>query len=93
MDIRAFGYLIRDYWKLITLVTVLAVAVSAAITARTTPRYASSVTFYVSASTPTTDPTLAYQGILLAQQAVLSYANLLTSPAWPVLWSASSGCP
>jgi len=80
VDIRAFGYLIRDHWKLIALVVVLAVGISAAITARTTPRYASNVTFYVSASPHTSNPTLAYEGILLAQQAVLSYADLLTSP-------------
>ena len=64
--------MIRDSWKLIALVAVLAVGVSVAITARMTPRYASSVTFYVSASTHTTDPALAYQGLLLSQQAVRS---------------------
>ena len=78
VDIQAFWYLIRDSWKLIALVVVLAVGLSVAITARMTPRYASSVTFYVSAKTSATDP--AYESILLAQQAVLSYADLLTSP-------------
>jgi len=76
---RAFGHLIRDYWKLIALVVVLAVGISLAITVRMKPRYASNVTFYVSASPHSINPTLAYQGILLAQQAVLSYADLLTS--------------
>ncbi len=80
MDLRAFGYLIRDHWKLIALVTVLAVGVSIAVTARMTPRYASTVTFYVSTNTPSTNPSLAYQGILFGQQAVLSYADLLNSP-------------
>ncbi len=80
MDVRAFFQLLREHWKLIVVVTLLAVGGSAALTARMTPRYASSVTFYVSAQTNTTDPALAYQGTLLSQQAVQSYADLLTGP-------------
>ena len=80
MDVRTFFQLLRDRWKLIVAVTLLAGAGSAALTARMTPRYASSVTFYVSAQTNTTDPAMAYQGTLLSQQAVQSYADLLTGP-------------
>jgi len=80
VDVRAFFQLLREHWKLIAMVTVLAAGGSAALTARMAPRYASSVTFYVSAETNTTDPAIAYSGALLSQQAVQSYADLLTGP-------------
>ncbi len=80
MDVRTFLQLLRNHWKLITAVTVLAGVASGLLTARMTPRYASSVSFYVSAQTNTTDPAMAYQGALLSQQAVQSYADLLTGP-------------
>ena len=80
MDVRTFLQLLRNHWKLITAITVLAGLSSGILTARMTPRYASSVSFYVSAQTNTTDPAMAYQGALLSQQAVQSYADLLTGP-------------
>jgi len=80
VDVRTFFQLLRDHWKLIAAVTLLAGLGSAALTARMTPRYASRVTFYVSAETNTTDPAMAYSGALLSQQAVQSYSDLLTGP-------------
>jgi capsular exopolysaccharide synthesis family protein len=80
VDVRTFLQLLRNHWKLITAVTVLAGLASGVLTARMTPRYASSVSFYVSAQTNTNDPAMAYQGALLSQQAVQSYADLLTGP-------------
>ena len=80
VDVRTFLQLLRSHWKLITAVTVLAGVASGALTARMTPRYASSVSFYVSAQANTTDPSMAYQGALLSQQAAQSYADLLTGP-------------
>jgi len=78
VDVRNFLQLLRDRWKLIFLVTLIAAGGSAALTARTAPRYASSVTMYVSAETNTSDPAVAYDGALLSQQTVQSFANLLT---------------
>jgi capsular exopolysaccharide synthesis family protein len=78
VDVRNFFQLLRDRWKLIFLVTLIAAGGSAALTARTAPRYASSVTMYVSAETNTSDPAVAYDGALLSQQTVQSFANLLT---------------
>lgn len=81
MDLRSFFQLLRDHWKLIALATVLAAGVSAALTARMTPMYASSVTFYVSAqSKATNDPIGAYEAALLSQQEVQSYADLVNGP-------------
>ncbi len=78
MDVGTFFQLFRNHWKLVAAVAVLAGAASGVLTARMTPRYASSVSFYVSAQTNATDPATAYQGALLSQQAVQSYADLLT---------------
>jgi capsular exopolysaccharide synthesis family protein len=78
VDVRNFLQLLRDHWKLIVVLTLIAGGSSAALTARMTPRYASSVTMYVSASTTSTDPIVAYEGALLSQQAVQSYSDLLT---------------
>ena len=80
MDLRMFLQLLRNHWKMIAAITVLAGVASGVLTARMTPRYASSVTFYVSAQANTTDPSMAYQGALLSQQAAQSYADLLTGP-------------
>jgi non-specific protein-tyrosine kinase len=81
VDLRSFIRLVRDRWKLITVVTLLAAGISAGLTARITPMYASSVTFFVSAQAKTIDPASAYQGSLLSEQQVQSFAQLLTGPA------------
>jgi capsular exopolysaccharide synthesis family protein len=80
VDLRNFIRLLRDRWKLILLVAALAAGVSALLTARTTPLYSSSVTFYVSAQVNNNDPISAYQGDLLSQQEVQSFAELLHGP-------------
>ena len=80
MNLRNFIRLLRDHWKLILVVAAVAAGASAALTTRTTPLYASSVTFYVSAQANTSDPISAYQGDLLSQQEVQSFAELLRGP-------------
>ncbi len=80
MNLRNFIRLLRDQWKLIVVVAAVAAGASAALTARTTPLYASSVTFYVSAQANTSDPVSAYQGDLLSQQVVQSFTELLRGP-------------
>jgi len=81
VDLRNFLHLVRGHWKLIVAVTLLAAGASALLTARMTPAYSSSVTFYVSAQAKTAnDPTSAYDASLLSQQQVQSYADLLTGP-------------
>jgi non-specific protein-tyrosine kinase len=81
VDLRNFLHLLRDHWLLIVAVTVLAVVGSALLTARMTPQYSSSVTFYVSsqANVPN-DPVGAYEGALFSQQEAQSYADLLDGP-------------
>jgi capsular exopolysaccharide synthesis family protein len=80
VDLRNFIQLLRSQGILIAVVVALAAGASAAFTARMTPLYASSVTFYASAHTKTNDPAMAYQGSLLSQQEVQSFADLITGP-------------
>jgi capsular exopolysaccharide synthesis family protein len=80
VDLRNFIRLLRDQWKLILAVAAVAAGASALLTVRTTPLYASDVTFYVSAQTNNSDPISAYQGDLLSQQEVQSFAELLRGP-------------
>ena len=80
MDLRNFIRLLRDQWKLIIIAAVVAAGASAFLTARMTPLYSSSVTFYVSAATDNSNPVSAYQGTLLSQQEVQSFAELLHGP-------------
>jgi tyrosine-protein kinase len=80
VDLRNFIRLLRDQWKLIIVVAAVAAGASALLTMRTTPLYASSVSFYVSAQTNNSDPISAYQGDLLSQQEVQSFAELLHGP-------------
>ncbi len=80
MDLRSFFHLLRDHWKLITFVMLAAAGASAAMTSHMTRQYSSSVTLFVSAQAKTTDPVSAYEGALLSQQEVQSYADILNGP-------------
>ncbi len=80
MTLRSFLGLIRDRWKLIIAVIMLAGVASWVLTARMTPRYSSSLTFYVSAQVSSSNVIQAYQADLLSQQKVQSFASLLDGP-------------
>lgn len=77
MDLRDYLRVARKRWWMVLTAIALALGLAALITVRTTPQYATSVTFFI--TTPNTGVTDAYQGGLFSQQRVKSYANLLTS--------------
>ncbi|MEZ0092437.1 polysaccharide biosynthesis tyrosine autokinase [Streptacidiphilus sp. EB129] len=93
MTLRSFLGLIKDRWKLIIIVTLLAGAVSAGVTERTTRMYSSSLSFFVSAQTDSSNVVQAYQANLLSQQKVQSYANLLTGPVLASAVVQATGLP
>jgi len=62
---------------MITAVTLLACAVSGLMIWRTTPLYTASVTLYISDPSQASNPSEAYQGALLSQQNVQSYADII----------------
>jgi capsular exopolysaccharide synthesis family protein len=80
VDLRNFIRLLRDQWKLIIIAAVVAAGASAFLTARMTPLYSSSVTFYVSGQADNSNPVTAYEGVQLSQQEVQSFAELLRGP-------------
>ncbi|MFI2666346.1 polysaccharide biosynthesis tyrosine autokinase [Micromonospora carbonacea] len=77
MDVRDFLRTVRRNWWVVLLSVMVGLAIAALVTVRTEPRYAASVTFFV--TTPNQGVTDAYQGNVFMQQRVKSYADLLQS--------------
>jgi capsular exopolysaccharide synthesis family protein len=77
MDLREHLNAVRKRWWLVVGAVVLAIGGATVLTMNSPPRYAASVTFFV--STPTSGTVDAYQGNLFSEQRVKSYADLLTS--------------
>jgi capsular exopolysaccharide synthesis family protein len=76
VDLRDYIRVARKRWWVVAAAVALALGLSTVITMQTPPRYATSVTFFI--TTPNTGVTDAYQGGLFSQQRVKSYASLLT---------------
>ena len=77
MDLRDYLRAVRKRWWLVAGAVAVAVGVAVTVTLLTPPRYAASVTFFV--STRGTEVTQAFQGGQFAQQRVKSYVDVLTS--------------
>jgi capsular exopolysaccharide synthesis family protein len=76
VEFRGYLRAVTKRWVQVAVVVVLAVALAGAYTFTATPKYASSITFFV--TTPASaDGAAAYSGGLFSQQRVKSYANLL----------------
>ena len=78
MELRDYIRLLRTQWLLIAASVLATAAIAAVYTARATPMYSASVKLIVNARATAGDPSNAYQGNLLSQQLVKSYADLLT---------------
>ena len=77
MDLRDYLRAVRKRWWLVLATIVVSVGVAVGITLVTPPRYAASITFFV--STRGTEATQAFQGGQFAQQRVKSYIDVMTS--------------
>jgi capsular exopolysaccharide synthesis family protein len=77
VDLHDYVGVMRRRWWMLCCGVLLAVGIAVVITINTPPRYATSVTFFV--TTPGDRVTDAYQGGLFSQQRVKSYADLLNS--------------
>lgn len=77
MNFRNWLLLVRQRWWIVLTTMVLAVLATGVVIYRTPPRYATTVTFFV--TTPNQGVAEAYQGGLFLQQRVKSYGDLLTS--------------
>jgi capsular exopolysaccharide synthesis family protein len=69
--------LLRERWKSVVAITLVAVAAGALLTWRQTPEYAARATLFVSAWTDVSDASKAYQADLLSQQKVKSYTVIM----------------
>jgi capsular polysaccharide biosynthesis protein len=77
MDLRDYLRAVRKRWWMVVGATTVAVGVAITVTLLTPPKYAASVTFFI--STRGTEVTQAFQGGQFAQQRVKSYVDVLTS--------------
>lgn len=76
MELRDYLRIARRRWRIIVGCTVVAVAIAALVTWRTTPEYTSSARLFV--STTQSNSSEAYQGSLFSEQRVASYASLVS---------------
>jgi capsular exopolysaccharide synthesis family protein len=76
VELRDYLRAIRKRWWLLPAAVALAAGVTAVITFRTPPQYATTTTFFI--GTPNRGVTDAYQGSLFSQERVKSYATLLS---------------
>ena len=79
--------LVRDRWLSIVVLTLLTTTVATVLVLRATPVYSSQATLYVSSRADSSNLAVAYQGSLLSQQQVSSFARLIGSE--PVLSQAA----
>lgn len=77
MDLRGWVRALRKYWWIVLITTLLSVGIGVAVTVRTAPEYASSVTFFI--RTPAEQIGGAYQGDQFAQKRVNSYVQVMES--------------
>ncbi|WP_307874474.1 tyrosine-protein kinase domain-containing protein [Frankia nepalensis] len=79
MELRDYTRVLRRGWLLVLVCVVLGGLLAALATWRSTKMYAASVTLVVSSAESAPDSATAYQGGLLSQQRIKSYASLVAS--------------
>ncbi|WP_250292336.1 polysaccharide biosynthesis tyrosine autokinase, partial [Frankia sp. CiP1_Cm_nod1] len=79
MELREYVRALRRGWPLIVVCVLLGGLFAAAVSWRQTPAYAAVTTMVVTSSDTTDSAAAAYQGGLLSQQRVKSYADLVAS--------------
>jgi capsular exopolysaccharide synthesis family protein len=77
MDLRDYLRAVQKRWWLVLGATAAAVGIAVTVTLLTPPKYAATLTFFI--STRGTEVTQAFQGGQFAQQRVKSYVDVLTS--------------
>jgi succinoglycan biosynthesis transport protein ExoP len=80
MDLRQYIRVLRAHWLLITLAILVSGGAALVIDSVRTSTYSARTQLFVSTSNVPTDLSNLYQGELLAQQRVLSYARIVNSP-------------
>ena len=81
MELKQYVRLFRAHWLLILAIVVVCVGAAAAFAWTRTPVYAARSQLFVSTSGVPADLSQTYEGGLFTQQRVLSYAQIVSSPA------------
>jgi succinoglycan biosynthesis transport protein ExoP len=81
MDLRQYARLLRAHWLLILLAVVVCTSAAGYLAWTRTPIYSAQTQLFVSTGGVPSDPSQTYQGALFSQQRMLSYAQIVSSPA------------
>lgn len=81
MDLKQYARLLRAQWLIIAVSVLVCVVAAGAFAWTRTPMYAARTQLFVSTGSVAADLSQAYQGGLFSQQRVLSYAQIVDSPA------------
>src|SRR5947207_13609591 len=81
MELRAYLRVLRHRWIFVVVSVLVCVAVAAALAWGRTPVYESQAQLFGSANGAANDPGATYQAGLFSQERVLSYAQMVSSPA------------
>jgi capsular polysaccharide biosynthesis protein len=80
-DLREYLRMLRRRWPIVVSILVVCVVAAAAFASTRTPTYTARTQLFASASAPPGNPAQSYQGALFAQQRVLSYIKIVSSPS------------
>ncbi|GAA2559015.1 polysaccharide biosynthesis tyrosine autokinase [Winogradskya consettensis] len=89
MELRDYIRVARKRWWMVVTAVAVALALGTLLTVQAVPRYATSVTFFV--TTPSAGVSDAYQGGLFSQERVKSYSTLLSGDRIAQLVAGSPG--
>src|SRR5436190_6966351 len=81
MELRAYLRVLRRQWVVVVVSIVVCVGVAAVLALAKTSIYESRAQLFVSAAGTANDPGATYQASLFSQERVLSYAQMVSSPA------------
>ncbi len=81
MEIRHFVRVLRGHWLFIVVSFAVCVGLAAALAWTRAPVYSAQTQLFISSNGGSTDPAATYQGGLFAEERVLSYAQVISSPA------------
>jgi succinoglycan biosynthesis transport protein ExoP len=80
VNLRDYGQIVRDRWRLVTACLFIGVVVASLVTITATKTYEAKTQLFVSVQTGDSDVTAANQGNTFTQQRVTSYAAIVDSP-------------
>jgi polysaccharide biosynthesis transport protein len=81
MEIRHFVRVLRGHWLFIVASFAVCVGLAAALAWTRAPVYSAQTQLFISSNGGSADPAATYQGGLFAEERVLSYAQVISSPA------------